>query len=389
MGAFPRPPGRVSRDGAGPAAGTHSGGMTSSASVDAPGPAPVRLAPADLPGLPDLTDLAAGAEAVVGAPVAAAVTWAVAVGADAPLPGGGATLRRWEQLATVAAVDLAVARVLEPHLDALAVLDEARHQDPGQEAPAAASYGVWAAEAPHARLEAAREAGAPGGWRLSGRKPWCSLAGHVSHGLVTAWVGDHERAMFAVATEQPGVVVEPGAWSAYALAEVTTSTLALDAVPASAVGPVGWYLDRPGFAWGGAGVAAVWYGGAVALARRLHQQCRTREPDQVALVHLGAVDAVLAGARSVLVTAAAEVDAGRATGADGALLAARVRQVVADAAEDVVRHVAHALGPGPLAHEARHARRVADLALYLRQHHAERDQAALGAALLPGGTSPW
>ncbi|WP_160010492.1 acyl-CoA dehydrogenase [Nocardioides sp. AX2bis] len=376
--------------------------MPPSPTDTATAPIPVRLAPATAtdptdPTAADLADLAAGAEALVGAPVADAVTWSVGVGHHAPLPGSGRTLARWEQLATVAAVDLALARVLEPHLDALAVLDEAPDR-PAAAAEEDASYGVWAAEASHARLEAVRDADAPGGWRLSGRKPWCSLAGDVSHGLVTAWVGEHDRAMFSVATRQPGVVVEDGAWSAYALAEVTTSTLALDAVPATPVGPVGWYLDRPGFAWGGAGVAAVWYGGAVALARRLHRQCRTRQPDQVALVHLGAVDAALTGARSVLVTAAAEVDAGRATGADGALLAARVRQVVADAAEEVSSRLAHALGPGPLAHEARHARRVADLALYLRQHHAERDQAALGAALLDAtdaadasdaATPPW
>lgn len=365
--------------------------MPPSPTDTASAPAPVRLAPgtATGPHADDLADLAAGAEALVRAPVAEAVAWSVGVGRHAPLPGGGRTLEHWEQLATVAAVDLALARVLEPHLDALAVLDQAPDRPTATED--GASYGVWAAEAPHARLEAVRDADGPGGWRLTGRKPWCSLAGDVTHGLVTAWVGEHDRAMFSVATRQSGVVVEDGAWSAYALAEVTTSTLALDAVPATPVGPVGWYLDRPGFAWGGAGVAAVWYGGTVALARRLHAQCRTRQPDQVALVHLGAVDAALAGARSVLVAAAAEIDAGRATGADGALLAARVRQVVADAAEEVSRRLAHALGPGPLAHEARHARRVADLALYLRQHHAERDQATLGAALLERDPSspPW
>ena len=78
--------------------------------------------------------------------------------------------------------------------------------------------------------------------------------------------------------------------------------------------------------------------------------------------------------------AAAAVDAGAADGAAGALLALRVRQVVADAAETVLGTVEHALGPGPLALEPDHAARVADLRLYLRQHHAERDTAALGGA---------
>ena len=56
--------------------------------------------------------------------------------------------------------------------------------------------------------------------------------------------------------------------------------------------------------------------------------------------------------------------------------------MVAAAAERVLHQVAHALGPAPLAFDADHARQVADLELYVRQHHGERDLAALGATLL-------
>ncbi|MCY7289624.1 MAG: acyl-CoA dehydrogenase, partial [Cryobacterium sp.] len=45
--------------------------------------------------------------------------------------------------------------------------------------------------------------------------------------------------------------------------------------------------------------------------------------------------------------------------------------------------------PAPLAFDARHAGRVADLQLYARQHHAERDDAALGRRLREAGVSPW
>jgi len=34
---------------------------------------------------------------------------------------------------------------------------------------------------------------------------------------------------------------------------------------------------------------------------------------------------------------------------------------------------ARALGPGPLCQDAGHAQRVAELAIYVRQSHAERD----------------
>ena len=50
----------------------------------------------------------------------------------------------------------------------------------------------------------------------------------------------------------------------------------------------------------------------------------------------------------------------------------------------LVLHVGRALGAGPLGHDREHARRVSDLTVYLRQHHGERDLAALGAALATG-----
>ena len=85
---------------------------------------------------------------------------------------------------------------------------------------------------------------------------------------------------------------------------------------------------------------------------------------------------------SALVIAAAQIDDGKAKGPAGEDLALRVRAVVADAAERTLRQVGHALGPAPLAFDEQHARRVADLELYLRQHHAERDLARLGELML-------
>ena len=56
--------------------------------------------------------------------------------------------------------------------------------------------------------------------------------------------------------------------------------------------------------------------------------------------------------------------------------------MVAGAVEQTLTQVGHALGPGPLAFDEEHARRVADLQFYVRQHHAERDLAALGNAVV-------
>jgi alkylation response protein AidB-like acyl-CoA dehydrogenase len=313
---------------------------------------------------------------------ASAAALARALGDHLPLPGSGATTRLWEALATLAAADLTLARVVEPHLDALAILDQA-----GVPAEPDRFWGVYAAEGPPPRLRATE---GPDGWRLTGRKHWCSLAHLADAALVTAWLEDERRGLFSVRLTDPGVTPVDGlAWVARGLPQVTSTALDLDDVATTPVGGPGWYLTRPGFAWGGIGVAAVWYGGAVGIARRLLTQARTREPDQVAEMHLGAVDAALHRARSVLAEAADEVDAGTAEGEAGARAALRVRQVVREAAEEVLRRADHALGPGPLAAEEEHAARVADLHLYLRQEHAERDQAALGRALLGTEDDPW
>jgi hypothetical protein len=64
--------------------------------------------------------------------------------------------------------------------------------------------------------------------------------------------------------------------------------------------------------------------------------------------------------------------------------------VVADTVDEVILRAGHALGPGPLATEGEHAGRVSDLTLYVRQHHAERDAAALGRSVLSDkGDGQW
>jgi len=321
------------------------------------------------------------------------------VGGWLPNPGTGRTAERWAALTAVAAEDLTAARVLEAHTDALAILAEAS-ADPdagfppepaaGQPAdpdgdpllrPAAdrRTWGVFAAEGPGVRVDARR---VPDGWQLTGRKPWCSLAGELTSALITAHTGDGTRRLFSIDLRGPGVRVAESGWVAKGLPEVVSGPIDLLDCPARPVGPDGWYLDRPGFGWGGIGVAACWFGGAVGIARTLRESLATRQPDQIAQMHVGAVDVALTSARSVLDHAAVAVDRGRARGADGALLAARVRSVVARAAEEVISRVGHCLGPAPLARDERHARRVADLELYLRQHHAERDEAAVGRLVL-------
>jgi len=293
---------------------------------------------------------------------------------------------RWRSLTALAAGDLTAARVIEAHTDALAILAEAGADPAVGAVPIStiggteeSTWGVFAAEGSGVRVEARQDGGH---WLLTGTKPWCSLAARLSHALITAHTGEGLRRLFAIDLRATGVQSTDSGWVARGLADVPSGPIDLVDVRAVPVGPDGWYLRRPGFAWGGIGVAACWYGGAVGVARILRDALSVREPDQIAAMHLGAVDAALTGARAVLDEAAVLLDSGRGAGSDGVLLASRVRTIVARAAEDILERVGHCLGPAPLARDERHARRVADLQLYLRQHHAERDEAALGRAVL-------
>lgn len=346
-----------------------------------------------------------------------AIRLAVGVGQWLPLPASGATAQRLRALVALAVGDLTAARVVEAHTDALAILSEAAADtqvDPVHleaiEAGPTSTWGVFAAEGPGVRVDARQDGDR---WLLTGTKPWCSLAERLSHALITAYTEDGSRRLFAISLRGPAVRVVAGRWVARGLVDVPSGPIELTDCVAVPVGPDGWYLRRPGFAWGGIGVAACWYGGAVGLARTLREAVITKAPDQIGTMHLGAIDAVLTAARAVLFDAAQVIDgapsashqgdapmiaagqvaAGLAVGGvasggavvsqpDAALLAARVRAVVARAAEEVIARVGHALGPAPLALDDRHSRRVADLTLYVRQHHAERDEAALGRAVL-------
>lgn len=289
-------------------------------------------------------------------------------------PGGGRTRTEWHVLITLAAHDLQVARAIEPHLDATSILLQA-----GEDVPDA-SYGVFAAEGPASTLVAHRT---PEGWTLTGSKPWCSLAGILDRALVTA-ADDGGNRLFDVDLHHPGVTVTQGMWHATGLTDIPSGPVAFEEVPARPIGSPGWYTERTQFAWGGAGVAACWYGGALALADDLRAGLHERSPE-TALAHLGGVDEILTAARLALTECAELADAG----VPGRIPAKRARGIVARAAEETIRRSAHALGPAPLALDEGHARRVADLDIYVRQHAVDRERVSLGRAALEAEATPW
>ncbi len=316
------------------------------------------------------------AAAAAGEDVDAGLRLAAEFGHRLPLPGAGDTWRRWQLLAEVARADLSAARILEAHCDALAILAEAGRPR------AEGTWGVFAAEAPQVRLDARREGGR---WWLDGTKPWCSLGGRLDRALVTAHV-EGGRRLFEVDLRSPAVTADPpSGWVARGLRTIPSGPVHFDSAPAEPVGATGWYLARDGFAWGGMGVAACWLGGGQALRQTVTDKARGRD-DAILQAQLGAVDVALHAAEATLRWASDSVDAGAAQGAAGEVLALRVRSATVRAAELTLRLAGHALGPAAAAFDESHARRVADLELYLLQHHGERDLAALGA-LLSGARS--
>jgi alkylation response protein AidB-like acyl-CoA dehydrogenase len=291
-----------------------------------------------------------------------------------PLPGTGRTAERLDGLAAWARADPVFARLAEGHADAVAILAELDGPEPGNDL-----WGVWAAVP---MSVTARRDGDD--WRLDGDRPWCSGAGMCGRALVTARFGG-EIQLFAVEVAD-GEPVD-GTWPAVGMAASDSRTVRFTDAAAIAVGKAGQYVERPGFSHGGIGVAACWYGGAAGVADTLLSAARTRELNPHALAHLGAIDARLIACQSLLTRAATAIDSDPHRPVPA--LAAEMRAIAETTASEVIDRVGRALGATPLCLDNAHARRVADLSVYVRQSHAESDLAALGAMVRDGTERPW
>lgn len=303
-----------------------------------------------------------------------------------PLPAKGQTLTRWQALSAVAACDLSLTKLFEGHTDALAILAELA----GPPSNDTTAWAVWAAEPPTARVTATAIGGKDKHPQLilDGTKAWCSGARIVDAALITAWL-DGAPILAAVSMNQPGVSIDSAQWHAVGMQATNSADVHFEGVSATQVGGPHRYVERPGFWHGGAGIAACWYGAAAAIGGWVRDAVQRRaEPHRLA--HLGAIDVALASAAAALREAAATIDAH--PHADSQRVALRVRLIVEAAATEVMTHAGRALGAAPLCRDARFARAMADLPVFLRQSHAENDLAALGQVIV--GTdkredTPW
>ncbi|MER6440203.1 acyl-CoA dehydrogenase family protein [Streptomyces sp. NPDC001185] len=289
---------------------------------------------------------------------------------DVPLPGR-ATARRFNALIDLGKEDLCVARLAEGHLDAAAILHELGHPPPA----AGERWGVWAARPPGPGVRATRSVQ---GWRISGVKPYCSGAHSCTHALVTADADDGYR-LFAVTLDRPDAQAVEGTWPAIGMAGSDSLDMSFSNVRARAVGEVEDYLTRPGFQHGGIGVAACWLGGAHAIAAVLYQRAAAGRLNEHTAAHLGMVDMLLHTADGVVRRAGEDIDTDLLDERrEARLRSLRVRALIEKVCTEVLDHVGRATGAGPLCRDERHARAVADLTVYIRQHHAEANLAELG-----------
>lgn len=298
-----------------------------------------------------------------------------------PLPAGGRTARRWQALYRWARTGpVSVARLAEAHLDALAILAEAgapgSSDGPGGPVDPAGRgdapdgdrslYGVWASGGPANDLRFE-----PTDGTITGIKRFCSGLGIVDRALVTADDGHGATWLLDVdLTTGPSLRAEPGPWTTPALADTATGTLHTDRHRAEPVGVAGWYLSRPGFWHGAIGPAACWAGAAAGLVDQAEARV---EDDPYRRAAQGELRAWDLACRTLLDAAGHASDAAPLDGDAARYRALANRHAIERAATVMADRFSQAFGPRPFVTDAGIAQRIADLHLYLRQHHGQRD----------------
>lgn len=287
------------------------------------------------------------------------------------------------ELIVLGRTDIPLARLAEGHIDALRIMRQA-----GTAAVPGCLYGVWASRSRGGGLAAVKEMDR---FELSGSVPFASGAGLLDRSLVSAVIRPQAVPTGAAATEQVLLDVDvrdwlpdPGSWQTSAMAASRSFTVPIRARTAPAynqVGPVDFYLGRREFFPGGIGVAAVWVGACARVADLLTDFVRTArtEPDQIARVQLGRLRLELCTAMAVLGQGSRLLADGVASEHSGWVndqlqeLATEVRAGVGAAARRLLTVARDLAGPAGLAHHPGLADAIADLDLYARQQHADRD----------------
>ena len=230
------------------------------------------------------------------------------------------------------------------------------------------------------RWQHARRQRACGRLAPDGRAGVLQRGGHLDLALVDARLPDGAQQLFAVPLGE-GVAVDIAGWRTPALAATGTGRTRFDATvdADAAIGDPGLLPRRPGFWHGAIGVAAVWAGGATAIHSSTVRRVDTSNPHAAA--NVGRTFAEITTMTLLLSAAGDHID--RSPDSVGMAEALAIRHVVAAGCRDVIASSQRATGPGPQVFDDAHAQRIADLGLYIEQHHHEADLAQIGRSLSP------
>lgn len=264
--------------------------------------------------------------------------------------------------------DLSLAKIMEAHWDAVAILAE-KGKSPAKNA----LYAVWASEIPGQPLRIDRQNDL---FYLSGKKMFCSGSYLADRALITA-----DENLIDVDLQNYSrkyIHCDKNLWSTNAFSKTNTYSLCFDRLPFTKediLGPKNWYASRPGFWHGSLGPAACWAGGAAGL---VDYAKKTSRQDPHTLAHLAAMEANTFSMTALLSQAGIQIDSQGHDLYFSECLALKIRHSIEQLCSDVLRRFARAYGPYPLSCEESVSLRYQELDLFLRQNHAERDLERLG-----------
>lgn len=272
-----------------------------------------------------------------------------------------------EYLMALGRTDVPLARLVEGHVDAMRIHDEA-----GTVPAADAVYGVWASRSRATGVSGRREGPS---WVLDGTLKFASGAGLLDRALVPVWLDDGDHVLLDL--DVSSWEFDQSQWATRAMEQSRSHQVVLadHRTEAVEVGRPGFYLGRPGFFPGGVGVAAVWAGCAARVVDLATIPADRRTSGQS--LRLGQVRSDLATVAAICREAALRMPGLQPDAARTVVTLARsgaagcVRRILADA-----RTLAGAAG---LAFDEDLTRAVDDLTLYVAQHNADGDAEWLGA----------
>jgi alkylation response protein AidB-like acyl-CoA dehydrogenase len=196
----------------------------------------------------------------------------------------------------------------------------------------------------------------------------------VDRVLLPGWVDEHTHLLFDIPADD--VRADRTTWHTSAMDASRSFTVTVESTVAEPVAGENFYLGRSGFVVGGLGVAAVWAGGARSVTDQVAAGLRAFPASAHQLRRLGRMEHAAWQAAAVVEHVAWRLARLDLDTVEREVAAAR--SVVVDCCETTIDEAAKIVGPGGLTSNARLARTLADLQLYVRQLHADSTWEAAG-----------